>query len=449
MHPPPYPDFLDNPDPRGVRLEEPPLCHRCSDSPASIPKLEQHAAVMKIPSDGAETPKATEPTTTLVSLYTPLQDENNDTGQDPLKPRPATRAIPQWMSLLPSNRNAHVRPPPHSALHRRSSFPYFQSTRYSSPFSTPIEWPKTQDPNSRALAELSVLLLPEKPLVEKPLMAMLSNEKQSVEPVAHLPGAWLSSTSFSDTPPSPSHHGSIGATILSSQQRPQGSEVQPLTANSPSMSVNPISGTFTDIPVERSALSRDDPASPGSKIPNSAFTGTSLKRQQLSPGISQASSERPQKVQKPLTPTSSPSEQPTPEVLEAAPHKPALFKELSGFFTSRKQKLVLPSRALERRQSLTRRAGHQRIRSRSQPPLGDEVAGQQSSRDNDQMTEPSTAHGGDGALSRRVSGVMSARVIDGGIWTTSGRYRTCPCRGKGEVIVRQPILRHTMRKTKR
>jgi hypothetical protein len=43
-----------------------------------------------------------------------------------------------------------------------------------------------------------------------------------------------------------------------------------------------------------------------------------------------------------------------PEVPDAARHRPAYFKELSSFIASQDEKLVLPSRALNRRQNLGR-----------------------------------------------------------------------------------------------
>jgi hypothetical protein len=43
-----------------------------------------------------------------------------------------------------------------------------------------------------------------------------------------------------------------------------------------------------------------------------------------------------------------------PEVPYAARHRPAYFKELSGFIAGQDEKLILPSRALNRRQNLDR-----------------------------------------------------------------------------------------------
>ncbi len=434
-----------------MRLGEPPLCSRCSDSPDSVPKLEQHAAVMSIPSDGAEIPEATGPTTALVSLYHPWQDESNAGGQDPLKRPPATRAMPQWMSLLPSNRNAHVRPPRHSALHRRSSFPYFQSTRYSSPFSTPVGWPITEEVNGSAKAEPSGLVLIEEPPVQKLSSEKLSNKKPSTEQVARLPGAWLSSTSLSDTPHDFSHHGSTDAIVLATHPNPRDTVTLPPDTGSASVLSNSTLEPLANSPIQKSAFSRDITASPSPQTSNSTVSGASMKRQQSDGGTSRHRDERPSKLQKSLAPVVLPDEQrTTSEVLDTAPHKMPLFRELSGFFTSRKQKLVLPSRALESRQSITWRAGHQRIRSPSQPSVGEEVIGLEPFGSNSHITRVTSAHGGDGTLSRRTSRVMSNAVIDKG-WglPQCESCKTCPCHGPAATTGRQPILRRTMRQAKR
>ena len=49
---------------------------------------------------------------------------------------------PAWMRLLPSNVNPHVKPPSHSALQRRSTFPYIEHTRWSPSNLTPPRTPK-------------------------------------------------------------------------------------------------------------------------------------------------------------------------------------------------------------------------------------------------------------------------------------------------------------------
>ena len=54
------------------------------------------------------------------------------------------RKSPTWMQLLPSNVNEDIRPPRHSVLQRRPSFPYIEHTRLSTPFITPPEYPKSE-----------------------------------------------------------------------------------------------------------------------------------------------------------------------------------------------------------------------------------------------------------------------------------------------------------------
>lgn len=138
--------------------DAPPVCLRCSDCPDTAKVLEQH------PDEDSRGDIRTKHPRTIVSkevnrisLETPFRFADKVIKTDPLKQNIST--VPPWMSLLPSNRNSHVKPPKHSALHRRLTYPYFETTRYSTPFTTPPQWPTTGDVSGTPLQIPSVLEL--------------------------------------------------------------------------------------------------------------------------------------------------------------------------------------------------------------------------------------------------------------------------------------------------
>ena len=136
-------------------VDEVPVCDRCLNRPDTVIKLGQHAFVVS-KSAKQSPPKTREGVPTgAISLDRPLDPASDFPARDPLKQLTTSGSLvsqlqppqldtkrrpPPWMRLLPSNVNSTVRPPTHSALQRRLTFPYFQSTRLSSPFSTPPEY---------------------------------------------------------------------------------------------------------------------------------------------------------------------------------------------------------------------------------------------------------------------------------------------------------------------
>lgn len=120
-------------------LTEPPVCDRCIDSPDSIAKLEQHAVVLR------EDPQASQKAATNEricgtrqpavkignrrnTIYTRIEEKQSPISQLPFHKSQQSRYLPSWMSLLPSNVNPHVKPPSHSILSRRMSFPSYSSS---------------------------------------------------------------------------------------------------------------------------------------------------------------------------------------------------------------------------------------------------------------------------------------------------------------------------------
>lgn len=122
--------------------KEPPACKRCSDSLGSIEKLEQHADVLKKPKEKATPPRhILEGSSGHISLECPFSKEANFVTDHPLKSTSVARPLPAWMSLLPSQKNPNVHPPKHSVLQRRLTFPYFESTRMTTPNDSQAQTP--------------------------------------------------------------------------------------------------------------------------------------------------------------------------------------------------------------------------------------------------------------------------------------------------------------------
>ena len=72
------------------------------------------------------------------------------------------------MELLPSRRNFDVKSPTYSVFQRRRTFPYFESTRYSTPFSTPPEYPQLDRQNRQSFQVPSNFELPSAPAYKHP-----------------------------------------------------------------------------------------------------------------------------------------------------------------------------------------------------------------------------------------------------------------------------------------
>jgi hypothetical protein len=144
-----------------MALQEPPVCSRCSDSPVSIKKLEQHADVLKKPKEQVKSPKhILESSLGHISLDQPLRKEANFVTDDPLKSTSVSRVLPAWMALLPSQKNAGIHPPKHSVLQRRSTFPYFETTRMSTPQDSPSPTPPNEMSTTKNDAHRAPLVIP-------------------------------------------------------------------------------------------------------------------------------------------------------------------------------------------------------------------------------------------------------------------------------------------------
>lgn len=134
-----------------------PVCARCLHRSDTVRRLDQHAYAIKVTCERQGVTRGESRATGNISLHHPLDPRSDFSPRDPLKQpdslipsglqkesslQPdALHRRPAWMNLLPSNVNNEVRPPAYSAMQRRLTFPYFQSTRLLKPFSTPPEYP--------------------------------------------------------------------------------------------------------------------------------------------------------------------------------------------------------------------------------------------------------------------------------------------------------------------
>lgn len=129
LQPPSYFTASRQPHHHGITLDEPPVCAQCKPLHTTIDHLQQHTKVLGS-NDGPQGPPPGDGTYSHVSVYYPLSKHHNYASTDRLK------TLPRWMELLPCNRNAHIKPPPPSALTRllfRASNVDLLSTPYFTP----------------------------------------------------------------------------------------------------------------------------------------------------------------------------------------------------------------------------------------------------------------------------------------------------------------------------
>jgi hypothetical protein len=394
--PPSYLDLSGKVHTGGMSLQEPPVCNRCVELPDSLPKLEQHAGIMNLAKTGGVTSKPVEWTTPRVSIFKPLQMEHQSVYTDLPKPLDVPGQKPSWMSLLPSNRNPHVRPPCHSALQRRSSFPYFSCTRYSTPFSTPPETPTTQDQYGQPLPVPKIPSLPKSPATrlsrrcpgEWPSSSQSFNRSISSSEITVEDAVVPTELALKKLPPDLPEAAPSTAVVLHGEEAVP--ETQALNPNQ----TRPSSSTSSLI-------------SPTIMIPNKRRRSDLEDLQNHLPRLT--------KLRKPYMADC------MPEIPDAARHKPAYFKELSGFFTSQDEKLVLPSRALDRRPNLRKSMDRKPSGSRSPPALTEDTEG---------ISKRLVAKSSErlNVLAGKMMAMASAGSDERGAGMFCNACRDCPCR---------------------
>ncbi|KAF7504697.1 hypothetical protein GJ744_001978 [Endocarpon pusillum] len=305
---------MDLPHEKGIMLTEPPVCDRCMDSPDSIAKLEQHAFVLREDPEASQKVAANERVcvTRLPALETSIrrntvqtriEEKQSPASQLPFHKNQQSRRLPAWMSLLPSNVNPHIKPPSHSILSRRMSFPSYSS------FTNP-------------------------PFNMTPLERSISHDEYTS---FHLP-----------TPPNVSLDGDI--TPRASAQRERHNRPNNVyTSSPPSQSPIASSITCTIFPYGL----RHHAASSEVRIPTLDFP-TTIPINSSNPEPPFGSAQARQKCLKDVQESETLLQ--TQSTLPQSTNSPPFMKELSSFLTSRsaETKLILPSRAL---QKTTRKIG--------------------------------------------------------------------------------------------
>ena len=390
------------------------MCNRCIDLPDSIHKLEQHAAVMKLPQTGRNKSKSPDGTTPRVSIFSPLQTEPESVRADPPRSLDAVKQQPQWMSLLPSNRNPHIQPPRHSALRRQSESPHLNSTRYSTPFSTPPENPTMQDQNGKPLPTPMSLCL------SKSLPTTLSRR---------CPGEWPSSQSF------------IGSV--------SGSEVTIEGAVIPANSISdqplqPLKGTRLStaniMPSEKVTPKIDGPEQEQSKHSSSIPSViNSAKMPLVKLRRSDLHNFHGRSFHQTKTRNFSMADC-MPEVPDAARHKPAYFKELSDFFATQDEKLALPSRALDRHQNLGKGLEYQQPWRRLAPTLAAEP--ERGSRRRVGLERKQEDERSERLDAAAAKGGAAYSAGHGAVSLPCKACRECPCRNSATKGSRKRLFRH-------
>jgi hypothetical protein len=132
-------------------VDHPPLCSRCRDKTETYQKLKYHdpdrpsahieARQSYIPRDKAQEFGSKHGVSRCKRARDIIGKTVKSTPGDYRPDLVAARL--KWMNWLSSKVIPHVKPPSHSILHRRNSFPYIEHTRYSTPFSTPPLFPES------------------------------------------------------------------------------------------------------------------------------------------------------------------------------------------------------------------------------------------------------------------------------------------------------------------
>lgn len=115
-----------------MTVTEPPVCARCSDSPDSFTKLEQHLRASKTPASEIKTPTPLMTgSPSMISLSHPLDRDPSGHRNHSSKSRP----LPSWMSLLPSQK----RPDPSGKPHTSNDTANAQTLATSRSTATPLQ----------------------------------------------------------------------------------------------------------------------------------------------------------------------------------------------------------------------------------------------------------------------------------------------------------------------
>lgn len=340
---------MGQPYKKSVVLKEPPVCSRCSGSPGSIDKLEQHADVLKKPKEQARPPKRIlEGSSGHLSLEQPLRKEANFVTNDPLKGTTASRSLPAWMSLLPSQKNAEIHPPKHSVLQRRSTFPYLETTRMSTPDDSPVRTPSIETATERHAEQNTPTVVSN---MQTPREKSRPRRKSSLV----RPQSSSSNLSF--------------VSFEKNQREASNNHMNYFSRRShcPSAYVVHPSSNFSRPRAPSSAKSAPSVIDVPQKEEKRKRVRRRLSKQLSARNTDEATAvpKVPEKQRRKSRPwkldwsrSSSPEEDleecmkanHTPEPSQdIGPAKPPFFKELSGFLASRAGKWILPSRISERR----------------------------------------------------------------------------------------------------
>lgn len=293
-------------------VDEPPVCPRCSVEQQSLAKLEQHARKPTPDSASGKAPRGLlDGGGSRICLSAPLNPEANKVW----KQGHATRSMPPWMSLLPSNRRRKEQPQSQDRFRRRSTFPYFDTTRSPGRLETT---PQSMD--TATMGPLGVS-------ADVPYTPSSGASLQPTDPFA--------SSLYQTQPPG-----------ISSKL--PGRDSRPLSHRDIPVSNSLLSGRLSQSPSRNGLQPRLDESGKVQPFPTQLLerTPSSQKRRYslCRPPIASVSSPAP------LTEFSdSFTSQPVTPSQDITPAKSPVFKELSGFFASRGAggKLILPSRVGE------------------------------------------------------------------------------------------------------
>jgi hypothetical protein len=337
--------------------------------------------------------------TSRVSIFRPLQVESQTVYGDLPPPLEIIRQKPRWMSLLSPNRTPHIYPPLKSALWRRASIPSFSTTRFSSPFPTPAEWPVTGDLSGQQLLAPTCFALP------VGLCTRCSGERPSSSQSFTWSGSGDEVDSASNELSSGLAEPELSRRDISSHEKTSGYSSADQNQSGSLSTISLLAGSNTLIPTKSRQSRRGD---------HPTLWPAKLGKE--------------------------PTVESVPGVPGAARHRPPYFKELSGFIARQDENLILPSRVVNQRQNLGQDLETQTAENKLSPTL---IVDADSTFNRGPMVDKGIAN-----KSKEMPNLLSAKAIG---LTSSGSHdrapglckacRECPCRTSATKGQRRRLLK--------
>ena len=321
LPPPEYLNDRGQPHTHGMLIDEVPVCDRCGDQPESLARLEQHGRALKHASKRTSTARSNSRFPGRISLSSPLDPISDFQPGDRLKQLDAGPPFPTWMNLLPSSVSGTTSTSQYTLMRRRSTFPLYESIKPPTPPDNSPDSPE-QDPEDVLALAIAIQGL-------SPIPSMQTLKGNAKHPYQSTSTSYPPKARVTDKIPRPDVEDIQPWSKSLSRVQAATSEVQPLLADSPPGQTlsSPDPSPLVSISRKSTRLQKT-PLSATSCLPPAAVRKSSATNGHGSCGGLPHSAMPSQKID---------------------PARPPFYKELSGFFTRRTGRWVLPSRVSEDR----------------------------------------------------------------------------------------------------